>query len=302
MFHTVSKDCQIRLKSYNLIDTIRVRTTSGKHPMARNSKLDNLCGNLFFTAIIVRQFARVSIPIVSTAITLLSTLLYLSGYVVWKAGIYQDESKRHALPPAEKVLFDRRFMHNGLYRYSAIIGIFASICALFSLTNPIIAIITAISYFISNSLWSRAEHITLRRLQQDEPDSLLCQAQNIYNEYALLATAISFVAAVSLPLFFVFPALSLTLGVVLSANVFALNLFAFRKWAESGQLFKAAKRQAQHKSADDPKTLSYHYMHQTMPGRRQPLTQPNATDIPRVDMLNEEEGAAPTSGQLRYHP
>ncbi len=211
--------------------------------MARNSKLDNLCSQLFFSAIVVNRFGRVSYPLIAYSFAALSTLLYLSGYIVWKAAIFQDESERHALNAKQKETFDRLFQHNNFYHFSALIGIVASILTFYTLTHPLFFLYSGWLYFVSNALWCKAEQMTLDRLDEDKPQSDEYLAQKTYNDYARLATLISFISVASFTLCLLVPPLTVPVGLTVSINMLALNLFAARKWGESCFMFKALNPQ-----------------------------------------------------------
>jgi hypothetical protein len=205
--------------------------------MSRNSTLDTLSGKLFFSAILINRAGKFSIPLIAHLCFVLSTVLYLCGYVFWRTAVYEDESRRHQFAQQQKNRFDHEFRHNRYYQLTAFTGIIACVLALFSLTNPLLAVISAWAFFVSNAFWYQAETITLNRLKEDKPLSPEYKAQSLYYKYTRLSTAISLINPILFTLVLAVPAVGIPLTSVATLYLIGLNLIAISNWVKSGRAF-----------------------------------------------------------------
>lgn len=205
--------------------------------MARFSKLDTLSGRLFFSGIILSRLSNVPVPILKHLLFVLSSLLYLSAYAIWNTSVHEDEKERWNFKHKVKEEFDRLFQHNQYYQLTAITGILACVFSLASLAFPPLALVSAWLFFVSNACWFKAETITLKRLDEDEPNTLLHNAQQQYHQYTGLSTLASFLTPVMLTLVVIFPHAAATITAVMMLYIVATSLFAFAKWFDSGDAF-----------------------------------------------------------------
>ena len=205
--------------------------------MARFSKLDTLSGRLFFSGIILSRLSKIPIPVFKHILFVLSSLLYLAGYAIWNTSVHEDEKERWNLQHKLKGEFDRLFQHNQYYQLTAITGILACIFSLISFACPAFTIVAAWMFFISNACWLRAETITLNRLERDEPNTLLHNAQQQYYQYTTLSTFASFLTPVMLTLAVIFPHAAAAITAVMMLYIVAISVFAFVKWFDSGDAF-----------------------------------------------------------------
>lgn len=205
--------------------------------MSRFSTLDTLSGRLFFSAIVINRAGKMTIPFIAHVCFIISTLLYLCGYIFWQTAVYEDESRRHQFALEQKQKFDREFRHNQHYRFTAFFGVVSSVLALFSLTNPVLAVTSAWLFLVSNACWYRAENITLKRLKQDEPDSHAFKAQSIYVQYTTLSTFISLLNPILFTLAIVVPPVGIPLTTAATFYLIGLNLLAISNWIKSGRAF-----------------------------------------------------------------
>lgn len=205
--------------------------------MSRFSTLDTLSDRLFFSAIVINRAGKMTIPVIAHICFIISSVLYLSGYIFWQTAVYEDESRRHQFAHEQKCKFDREFRHNQYYRYTAFFGVIACVLALFSLSNPVTAVISAWLFLVSNACWFNAERITLNRLQTDEPDSPACKAQSIYFKYTTLSTTISLLTPILFTLAVLVPPVGVPLTSIATFYLIGLNLLAISNWIRSGRAF-----------------------------------------------------------------
>ncbi len=205
--------------------------------MARFSKLDTLSGRLFFSGIILSRLSKIPVPVLKHILFVLSSLLYLAAYAIWNTSVHEDEQARWNLPYEQKKEFDRLFQHNHYYQLTAITGILACVSSLISFACPAFTIVAAWLFFISNACWLKAETITLSQLEQNEPNTLLHNAQKQYYQYTSLSTLASFLTPVMLTLAIIFPHAAAAITTVMMLYIVAVSVFAFVKWFDSGDAF-----------------------------------------------------------------
>ena len=266
--------------------------------MAKNSKLDTLSSNFFFSGIVVGRVAKLCPPIINQALFILGNLLYLAGYISWKVSIHQDETNRYGLSSSQKEQFDKEFQQNPFYMIAALFGILACTVTLLNIPTAMTALSTSWLFASSNICWLQAETLIFNQLCQNQPGSLAHTAQGHYYKYTNLATIISLISSLSLTLCIVFPLATPAISLVSVVTLITLNIFAIQSWVKSSSAFRALKADRPPEAINIEETESYELLNRKFPKQVQteshtntasqnlliqsPLASPDLTSPPPV--------------------
>ena len=203
--------------------------------MNQRQRLDDISGKLFFAGLFISRFNKINLPFISSGCFILSALSYLGGYVAWLMSVNDVHASRPHIADELKAQFEREYLHTNQYFYAAMLGIAASAALAASLFMPVTLGLASCWLFLgSNAFWWWAEHMTINRLREDIPDTAALNAREKYYIYTTLVTLNSAIIALSLSLYFVIPALTVPLGLVISTFLIALNIHTFHYWLKSG--------------------------------------------------------------------
>lgn len=189
--------------------------------------LSNLSGKFFLVAMLIGKGSFLKPPLVGHVFFLLSTILYLFGYIAWKAALFIDPT---TASPKELDELNLRLLFNNEYRAAALIGIIACLIGMFSLINPLCGLISAWLYLASNACWCGAEWRVHSQFNLTHPTQAQSYKHSNYFWYVQIATAGSLLAALHLTLSLAILPFALSpIGQAIFVAVIILNIVGFYK-------------------------------------------------------------------------
>ncbi len=202
--------------------------------MNERQALDTHSRNFFFSGLLISRFNHISSPVIALASFMLSSSLYLAGYITWLLSINHAHNSKEIIIDQFKSHYESQYKHLPQYFVAAILGSIASAVLISSFWLPAtLGIASCWLFFASNSFWWWAEKINVTRLQKSHQNSPLLSARENYFSYATLTTLNSALVAINVTLYLFVPAIALPLGLVLSTFLLALNIHTLHFWVKN---------------------------------------------------------------------
>lgn len=191
-------------------------------------------GKLFMLGLATSRLTMIRIPIVSSAISFFSSLLYVLGYQFWQSAVQDAYHQASALSAIEKKQFEHQYQHIWYEGMSAMFGGLASIVMLTAFLNPVsMGLACTWLFFCSNLFWHWAEKKHLQRLLNESPESPETHQKNLYYNYSFYGMLISLLSAISISFSLLVPAISAFTTLFISINLISLNALALQNYFQS---------------------------------------------------------------------
>lgn len=194
--------------------------------MSTTSKLGKVSSFFFFSGFVFGKIQNLPIPVVSAAFNIISLLFYMMGYGVWfiASHFYPNHTQKE-----EEWYGFAQFKEQ--YLFAATLGLIATALSIAGFFVPVLLIPAAWMFVASNFMWTSGEY---HKLNNPPPydEKYSHTYQKAYVSYAVTMTAMSFVAALSATIIFLFPPAAIPVLILSGIIAVGLSAFAIENWLD----------------------------------------------------------------------
>lgn len=188
------------------------------------SKLSNLSGFFFFSGFVIAKIQYIPIIMVSSALTIISHLLYMLGYACWflSSHLFPNHT-----PKKNEWYGFAQFKEQ--YLFAATLGFIATSFSIAALFAPVLLIPAAWIFLGGNFMWASGEYHKLNNPPPYDKNYSHSQ-QNAYFAYSVTITSMTVVAAINTTLVFIFPPIAVPMFIITTVIGVGLNALALEIW------------------------------------------------------------------------
>lgn len=203
--------------------------------MNQRKKLSIHSRNLFFSGLVFSRLSNIGIPLISFTSFLLSSILYLGGYVTWLLSVNYTRLAGLDIAAPWRQQYQQQNQQLPQYLAASIIGVVASIALITSFWLPItFGLISSWLFLSSNTFWWWAEQINITNSRQRDLNANLLSQRENYFTYTTFATLNSLLIAINITMHWILPAsVILPVGIMLSFFLAALTIHTFHYWVKN---------------------------------------------------------------------
>ena len=180
--------------------------------MSTASNLGKASGFFFISGFVTAKAQNLPIPVLSSALNIISLLFYITGYALWFIGSHFYPE--HAIEKDEWYGF-AQFKEQ--YLFAATLGLIATSFSVAAFFAPPLLIPATWLFLASNILWTTGEYHKLSSPPLND-ENYSHSYQKVYSSYATTMTSISAVTALAATLSFLFPPIALSV-IILSTII-----------------------------------------------------------------------------------
>ena len=192
---------------------------------------DKISRGLFFVAFLSSKLKSIPVGLIALIFNFISLALYILGYSVWYLSSWLTGKAPSFYTNGDASDYGYFKNHIHQYKLSSILGIVASVLSIASFWVPGLALAAAAVFLFSNVYWCLGERNKLKQYKINEDERLTSQQH--YYDYALLTTAVSFLAVAAITSSLFFPSMAVWIIVASTYLSVVISCYALTKWIDS---------------------------------------------------------------------